>query len=423
MRREAWASNGVQAGLRSGGAASRLSGPGARAPGQLAIDPSANWPSWQRPVICGAQLDPLPVPRRRRSRLGIGQLAAALLANCASAATTPCASRLASVVIVLPRLVQRGVVAKSFYKGERLGSRPPCLLCMGRGEGERAELHLPYGVTVWLCAAHRSVEFQVRRAGRDFVASLSRAWAGAGCLTRARERALDAHRARVLPARPARERPGSYSWPALRGEAERRFAAGEAPARVIRELRERERAGRALPPSARTMRRWFGEGRWLGSDGASGRGGPNRPPGGDAEGHDPARPAVGDGDLGEARRGDGHQAGAGEARHGRAGGADRPAVGDHQGPLGPGRRQRADGRGDPGARVRETPRPPVARPTPRASRREPRAPRPRPLRPGDRPSARWRPRASAGRAGRRPGRAPRPSGAPGAGRRSRRRPA
>ena len=148
---------------------------------------------------------------------------------------------------------------------------------MGRGEGERAELHLPYGVSVWLCAAHRSVEFQMRRAGRDFVASLSRAWAGAGCLSRARQRALDAHRARVLELRPARRRPGSYSWPALRREAERRFAAGEAPRRVIEELRRRERSGRALPPSARTMRRWFGERRWLGPSGtASGRGGPFR---------------------------------------------------------------------------------------------------------------------------------------------------
>ena len=125
-------------------------------------------------------------------------------------------------------------MARSLYKGERLGNRPPCLLCMGRGEGERAELHLPYGVSVWLCAAHRSNDFRTRRAGRDFVASLSRAWAAAGCMTRARHRALDAHLAGLRAAPAPRDRPGSYSWPALRREAERRFAAGEPPRRVDR---------------------------------------------------------------------------------------------------------------------------------------------------------------------------------------------
>src|SRR5215510_9884167 len=108
----------------------------------------------------------------------------------------------------------------SLYKGPALGSKPPCLICMGPGEGDRAQLHLPYGVSVWLCGAHRSAEFQRRRAGRDFVASLMRAWAGAGCFTRARGRALDAHRARLLGAGPARPRPGSYAWPELRREAE-----------------------------------------------------------------------------------------------------------------------------------------------------------------------------------------------------------
>jgi hypothetical protein len=137
---------------------------------------------------------------------------------------------------------------------------------MGPGEGERAELHLPYGVSVWLCGAHRSAAFQARRAGRDFVASLWRAWAAAGCLTRARSRALDAHRARLLvdPHHTTRQRPGSYSWPGLRREAEARFAAGEPPGRVARELRERARGGAAVPPSRRTLRRWFQEGRWLG---------------------------------------------------------------------------------------------------------------------------------------------------------------
>ena len=71
------------------------------------------------------------------------------------------------------------VMAKSFYKGERLGNRPPCAICMGRGEGERARFILPGGVRVWLCAAHRSEEFQRRRAGRDFWVSLHAVWRAA----------------------------------------------------------------------------------------------------------------------------------------------------------------------------------------------------------------------------------------------------
>jgi hypothetical protein len=150
---------------------------------------------------------------------------------------------------------------ESLYKGERLGKRPPCLICMGPGQGERQLLHLPGGVSVWLCGAHRSPEFLRRRAGRDFVLSVMRAWRAAGCMTRGRERALDLHRARLLgPHR--RSRPGSYAWPDLRREAERRFASGEPPARVIRELRARVAEGPARAPSRRTMLRWLAEGRW-----------------------------------------------------------------------------------------------------------------------------------------------------------------
>ncbi|HSI30644.1 MAG TPA: hypothetical protein VK951_04875, partial [Miltoncostaeaceae bacterium] len=88
---------------------------------------------------------------------------------------------------------------------------------MGPGEGERGQLHLPGGVSVWLCAAHRSPEFLRRRAGRDLAASLMRAWEAAGCMTRRRGRALDAHRARLAEP-PGRARPGSYAWPELRRE-------------------------------------------------------------------------------------------------------------------------------------------------------------------------------------------------------------
>lgn len=117
-------------------------------------------------------------------------------------------------------------MATSFYKARGMGSRPPCAICMGPGEGPRAELHLPCGVRVWLCEAHRSAEFQARRAGRDLMVSLMNVWQAAGCLTRRRARALDVHRARLTAAPPERPRPGSYAWPALRREAEAAFAAG-----------------------------------------------------------------------------------------------------------------------------------------------------------------------------------------------------
>ncbi len=155
-------------------------------------------------------------------------------------------------------------MTKSLYKGLPLGSKPPCLICMGPGEGERAQLHLSFGVSVWLCAAHRSEEFQRRRAGRDFVASLSGAWQASGVLTRRRERALEIHLARLTASRGQRpgRRPGSYSWPGLRAEAEARWAAGDPARLVIDELRGRHRRAAALVPSRATMYRWFREARW-----------------------------------------------------------------------------------------------------------------------------------------------------------------
>ena len=143
---------------------------------------------------------------------------------------------------------------------------------MGSGQGERGELHLPHGVSVWLCAAHRSLEFQRQRSGRDFEVTLGWAWGAAGCLTVRRRRALAAHRARLGGEPAERERPGSYSWPALRREAERRTAGGEAPAAVIRSVRSLADDGVALPPSVRTVRRWISEGRWL----ADGQGAPGQ---------------------------------------------------------------------------------------------------------------------------------------------------
>lgn len=171
--------------------------------------------------------------------------------------------RFGCVVPRAVRVVRIDLVARSLYKGEPLGKLPPCAICVGAGRGARAELHLPGGVSVWLCADHRSEEFLCRRAGRDLVVSLMGVWRGAGCFTARRSRALDLHRARLRTGRTARDLPGSYAWPDLRREAEALFAAGHRPAAVITRLRERERRGPARPPSVRTMRRWFRDGRWL----------------------------------------------------------------------------------------------------------------------------------------------------------------
>jgi hypothetical protein len=171
------------------------------------------------------------------------------------------------------------MAVRSFYKGDRLGKTPACCICGGPGEGPRGPLHLTHGVTVWLCEAHRDGEFLRRRAGRDLVASLTHVFRAAGCDTGRRRMALVAHLARVQRAQAAdvgRERPGSWSWPRLRRQAEARWARGESPAAVIAELRERHARDHATVPSARTMQRWFAEGRWLGTDPA--RAGPRRRP-------------------------------------------------------------------------------------------------------------------------------------------------
>ena len=148
------------------------------------------------------------------------------------------------------------------YKARGLGKLPMCAICAGPGEGGRERWQLTHGVSVWLCAMHRSSAFLTRRAGRDFAGSLGAVWSAAGCLTGRRSRALGAHLERVRGARP-RERPGSYAWPALRREAEARFARGEAPRAVMADLGGRDLGAWAAGPSLRTLRRWHQEGRWL----------------------------------------------------------------------------------------------------------------------------------------------------------------
>jgi hypothetical protein len=154
-------------------------------------------------------------------------------------------------------------MARSAYKGGRDGKLPVCAICEGPGQGERALFHMTGGVRVWLCEAHRSPEFLTRRAGRDLAASLLRAWRSLDCLDARRSAAVSTHLRRVGEARRRPRRPGSYSWPSLRAEAERRFAAGESPRDVIADLRKQQPGERALVPSLRTMQRWFADGRWL----------------------------------------------------------------------------------------------------------------------------------------------------------------
>ncbi len=137
-----------------------------------------------------------------------------------------------------------------------------CAICSGAGEGTRAEHHLTHGVSVWLCAAHRSDDFQRRRAGRDFVASLDAVWAAGGQRTKRHARALTAHLRRVRPEAPARERPGSYAWADLRRRVEGRFQRGENPRLVIADAQNEPHTG-GTGPSYRTLRRWFSDARWL----------------------------------------------------------------------------------------------------------------------------------------------------------------
>jgi len=156
-------------------------------------------------------------------------------------------------------------VAATLYKARGVPTKQEvCAICVERTRGKTVNLHLGRGVSVWLCAQHGSLEFQKSRSGRDFVLTLSRLWSAHGCLTAQRRMALRDHldANRSAPPTP-RRRPGSYSWPALRREAEALFRQGAPPASVIRELRRRHEKDYATVPSIRTMRRWYTDRRWM----------------------------------------------------------------------------------------------------------------------------------------------------------------
>ena len=138
---------------------------------------------------------------------------------------------------------------------------PPCALCGHSGGGPRAERHLSHGVSVWLCQAHGSDAFLMRRRGAEFAERLAGVWAAAGVTGVRRTAALQAHLRRFRTTTGTRQRPGSYTWAALREHAERRFAAGEPPDTVITDLRRAHQDGPATLPSVHTMRRWFREAR------------------------------------------------------------------------------------------------------------------------------------------------------------------
>ncbi len=155
------------------------------------------------------------------------------------------------------------MASPTLYKARGVPAKQPvCAICADRTRGRTVSLRLTHGITVWLCAAHASPEYQCRRNGRDFVVTLQRLWQAHGCLTAARARALAAHLDALAGPAPAR-RPGSYAWPDLRRLAEAEFALGGPPLATIARLRRVCADGPAAPPSVRTMLRWHREGRWL----------------------------------------------------------------------------------------------------------------------------------------------------------------
>jgi hypothetical protein len=154
-------------------------------------------------------------------------------------------------------------VAISLYKHPNARKGRYCVICLDRTRGPAQLVRLAFGVEVHLCAEHASPEFQTMRMGRDFTLTLHHAWSSAGCLTARRRRALEAHEAELRkPRRDARGLPGSYTWPTLRDETERRAAAGESADSIARDLRARHAADVAHAPSVRTVQRWVRERRW-----------------------------------------------------------------------------------------------------------------------------------------------------------------
>ena len=136
-----------------------------------------------------------------------------------------------------------------------------CAICLDRTRGTTQQVDYGYGVSIYLCSGHASPDFQRQRGGRDLVVTLSRLWQANGCLTTNRNRALDAHINRLRTHR-TKPLPGSYAWPKLRQRAETAFATGAHHTTVTARLDDLP-ASFAERPSARTIRRWHTERRWM----------------------------------------------------------------------------------------------------------------------------------------------------------------
>src|SRR5438093_375970 len=64
----------------------------------------------------------------------------------------------------------------TLYKARHIGKQNPCAICVDRTRGRTQRVSFGYGVEVWLCAGHASVEFLTQRSGRDVVVTLSGIW-------------------------------------------------------------------------------------------------------------------------------------------------------------------------------------------------------------------------------------------------------
>jgi hypothetical protein len=151
----------------------------------------------------------------------------------------------------------------TLYKARNVPTKSPCCaICLDRTRGRTQPVDFGYGVSVWLCADHASIEFLTRRSGRDLVVTLTGLWNAAGGMTAARHKAMTAHLDALTSRRRTRDLPGSYAWPRVRARAEQLFAAGRPLAPVDAAIRSAD-YGWAQPPSTRTVRRWRSQRRWL----------------------------------------------------------------------------------------------------------------------------------------------------------------
>jgi hypothetical protein len=152
----------------------------------------------------------------------------------------------------------------TLYKARHVPTKQQvCAICVDRTRGKTQRVQLTHRVSVWLCQAHASREFQTQRSGRDFVTTLHRVWKANDCLTVARDRALTAHLAQQRGPRPERPRPGSYTWPSLRRAVEAEYARGTTPYQAHQAVHRQHADCPARPPSRRTIQRWHAQRRWL----------------------------------------------------------------------------------------------------------------------------------------------------------------